>query len=221
MQCVILAAGRGTRMLPLTESVPKPLLAIAGKPILEWNLENLPREITEVIFVIGYLGDKIRTFVRPLGTNKKTTFVKQRKLNGTAGALLLCKDQLAERFMVINGDDLYHTEDLARLLAHKIAILGYWSKTWRGSSLLLDDARHLSGIEENPPTKEEKIANTGAYMLTHNFFNYSPVAIKHGKELSIPHTLVSMSRDHNIVVERASFWKQINAPTDLKSATTQ
>lgn len=218
MQCVILAAGRGTRMLPLTASVPKPLLKINGKPVLEWNLENLPREITEVIFVIGYLGDQIRSFVRARTPHVNAIFVEQHELNGTAGALLVCKNQLAERFMVINGDDLYRAEDLARLLAHRVGILGYRSETWSGGSLLQDDKGHLSGIEENPPRDEEKIANTGAYMLTYDFFNYPPVAIKHGKELSIPHTLVSMSPDHNIVVEQARFWKQLNTPQDIVSS---
>jgi len=62
MQCVILVAGRGTRMGKLTDSCPKPMLPIKGKPKLVYTLENLPEEIDEVILVIGYLGEQIRNF---------------------------------------------------------------------------------------------------------------------------------------------------------------
>jgi len=60
MQAIILAAGRGTRMGELTNDLPKPLLKISGRPILEYTLANLPREIDEVILVIGYHGHKIK-----------------------------------------------------------------------------------------------------------------------------------------------------------------
>ena len=60
MQVVILAAGRGTRMGGLTERVPKSLLEVAGKTLLEHKFDILPDDVDEIIIVVGYLGDKIR-----------------------------------------------------------------------------------------------------------------------------------------------------------------
>ncbi len=205
-------------MLSLTANTPKPLLEHNGKSILQWNLENMPREISEVIFVIGYLGREIRYFVQNSILNKKITFIEQKELNGTGGALALCKDKLGDKFLIINGDDLYNAGDLSRLMAHKLAILGHWSRDWPGSSLLVDQDQNLIGIESNPPPQEEKIACSGAYLLDKRFFNYPLATIKNGKEFSIPHTLITMSRDHKIFVEKATFWKQINKPEDLSSA---
>ncbi len=215
MQCVILTAGRGTRMGALTDNTPKPLLKFRDKPIIDWTLENLPREINEVIFVIGYLGNRLKASVKNKN-GRKFTFIKQDNLNGTGGALSLCKNILKGKFLALNGDDIYTSGDLSRLIAHNLAVLGFWSQAWRGSSLLINEDGHLAGIEQNPPEKEEKIANTGAYLLDERFFGYPLATIKNGKEFSIPHTLVAMSQDHKIIVQRASFfWKQINTPDDL------
>ena len=72
MQCVIIAAGRGTRMRPLTDTTPKPLLKVCGKAVLDHIVEALPTQITELIIVTGYLGEQIREhcgeefYVRPV-----------------------------------------------------------------------------------------------------------------------------------------------------------
>ena len=60
MQAVILAAGHGTRMDELTTAVPKPMLEVAGKPLLEYKLDALPDHIDEVVLIVGYLGNVIR-----------------------------------------------------------------------------------------------------------------------------------------------------------------
>ena len=60
MKAVILAAGEGTRLRPLTKNKPKPLVEINGKPILEYTLAELPRTIEEIVFVVGYKKEKIK-----------------------------------------------------------------------------------------------------------------------------------------------------------------
>ena len=62
MKAIILAAGEGVRMRPLTLSKPKPLLEVAGKPLIHRLVSNLPDEVDGVVFVIGYLGDQIRNY---------------------------------------------------------------------------------------------------------------------------------------------------------------
>lgn len=121
MQCVVLAGGLGTRMRPTTESVPKAMLEVAGKPFVAWQLEQLARGgVDEVLFCIGHLGDTIRGFV---GDGTRWGLSVQysadgEHLLGTGGALRLAFDRemLAEQFLVTYGD-AYLTVDLAGLIA--------------------------------------------------------------------------------------------------------
>ncbi len=104
-QAVILAAGKGTRMLPLTLTRPKPLQEVLGKNLLEWKLSALPDSITEVIFIIGYQGEQIRAFFGDRWEGRAIFYAEQQELNGSAGALLCAKDLLRGRFLVMMGDD--------------------------------------------------------------------------------------------------------------------
>jgi len=72
MQCVIICAGKGTRMRPLTEHTPKPLLEVCGKPILQHVVEALPEEIDELVLVVGYLQEQIRSYCGDEYFNRKS-----------------------------------------------------------------------------------------------------------------------------------------------------
>ena len=63
MQAVILAAGLGTRLRPLTDNKPKPMVEVKGKPIIAHNIERLPETISEIIVVLGYMGEKISDYL--------------------------------------------------------------------------------------------------------------------------------------------------------------
>ena len=91
MKAVILAAGRGTRLNQITENTPKPLIKINEKTLLEYKLEILPREVDEVVIIIGYKKEKIIDLLGDKYDNKKITYVEQKKLLGTGHALCMCK----------------------------------------------------------------------------------------------------------------------------------
>lgn len=112
MQAVILAAGVGIRMRPLTETVPKPLLKVAGKPLIEYTLAALPNEIDEVIIVIGYLGEQIIKHFGESFDGKKIRYVKQKNLEGTARALFEAREFITDRFLVLMSDDIYSKNDI-------------------------------------------------------------------------------------------------------------
>jgi N-acetyl-alpha-D-muramate 1-phosphate uridylyltransferase len=103
MQCVILAGGRGTRMRPLTDTIPKALVPVAGRPFVEHQLEWLRGQgVSDLVFCIGYRGDEIRAVVGDRGR-----YVDEGDdLRGTAGALRLALDEgvLDEAFTVLYGD---------------------------------------------------------------------------------------------------------------------
>ena len=107
MKAVIFAAGLGTRLRPLTDSIPKPLIDVGGKPILRHTLEALPSAVDDVIVVTGYMGEMIR---KELGSSVRT--VEQTELLGTYDALLRAHPLLDDApFLALNGDDLYDTTD--------------------------------------------------------------------------------------------------------------
>jgi NDP-sugar pyrophosphorylase family protein len=109
MQCVILAGGRGTRMAPSTDTLPKALLPVAGRPFADWQLGWLAAQgVDEVIYSIGHLGDQIR---RHVGVGERwglnVRYVDEgATLKGTGGALrqALEESALAEQFFVLYGD---------------------------------------------------------------------------------------------------------------------
>lgn len=110
MKVVIMAGGKGTRISTLNNEVPKPMLFIAGKPILEHQIETLKKQgYTDIILSVGYLRDKIISYFEDgekFGV--KISYVKEDKPLGTAGALKLIEDILDEDFLLINGDIIFN-----------------------------------------------------------------------------------------------------------------
>src|SRR5438309_10942753 len=116
MDAVLLAAGLGTRLRPHTETTPKPLLPVQGRPILDWTLGALPKAVDRVVVVTHYLAEQVDEYLRTQTHFKEWATVPQGDPQGTGDALRKCKTQIrSEKFLVINGDDLFGADDLANL----------------------------------------------------------------------------------------------------------
>jgi len=223
MQCVILAAGRGVRMGNLTNDTPKPMLKINGKPILEYILANLPNEISEIIIVLGYKGEIIKSYFKDLYQDKKIRYVVQNELNGSGGALHSAKEFLRDKFLVLNADDLYGKSDLEKFIANDPpAILAKEvENSGRFGVLKTDDNGCLLEIIEAPKKNYGNLINTGAYLLNNNFFDYELVKKStqiSEKELGLPQTMMKMNKDYKIKVAKAKFWRPIGYPEDISKA---
>lgn len=110
MQAVIMAGGKGTRLYSITnDEIPKPMALIAGKPILQWQIECLCRNgVTSIILVIGHLGEKIETYFGDgalFGVH--ISYFKEERPLGTAGALAELGGQLEETFLLVFGDTIF------------------------------------------------------------------------------------------------------------------
>ena len=121
MQAVIMAGGKGTRLAVVARDIPKPMVALGGKPILEHQINQLSENgITEITIVIGYLGDVIRQYFQDgssLGVH--ITYFEEKEPLGTAGALRYLLPTLEETFFLVFGD-VYFDVDWSRFLAfHK------------------------------------------------------------------------------------------------------
>jgi len=101
MKALVLAAGEGKRLRPLTDDRPKPMILLNGRPLLEYILAELPDAITEMIIIIGYHGEKIREHFGDSWGGRKITYIEQTERLGTARAVLLAKDLLTEKFFLL------------------------------------------------------------------------------------------------------------------------
>lgn len=121
MKVVIIAGGQGTRIASVNSEIPKAMIPIAGKPVLEYEVELAKRYgFTEFLFIIGYLGGQIETYFgdgSPWGVH--IDYYKEEKPLGTAGALGLLKEQLTDDFFVFYGDTVTDFDMQAMLAFHK------------------------------------------------------------------------------------------------------
>ncbi|MEA3248986.1 MAG: sugar phosphate nucleotidyltransferase [Patescibacteria group bacterium] len=216
-QAVIMAAGLGSRLRPLTDGTPKPMIPVGGHPILEWSFEALPACIEEVVLVVNYFKDQIESHFGDEWGGRKIRYVLQEELKGTGHSVHIAADALDETFMVLNGDDLYLPEDLERLTRHELAILGKRvTDKGRFGFLTVDDG-YLTGVSEDGSGNGD-IINIGAYMLDRRFFDYELVPIKDGKEFGLPQTVAVMAKDRKVAVTVATAWMPIGFPEDVAAA---
>ncbi len=228
MQAVILAAGRGTRMDELTEAVPKPMLPVAGRPLLEYKIDALPDEFEEVIIIVGYLKDVIKRHFGSVYGGKKIRYFEQGELNGTGGALWAAKEALSGRFLVMMGDDIYMKEDIETCIAKE----GVWTllvqqlpEMRRAGSVKLDDEGRIEEIIESSIEDAERfgpgIASTNLYVLDTRLFS-RPLLPKHAGSLEygLPQTVVNAANSLGIPFEPVftDKWIQITSPKDLIAA---
>lgn len=219
MQVVILAAGRGTRLRPLTYHVPKPMLRLAGKNLIEHNLEKLPSEIDEVILVVNYLKEQIINHFGKEFSGRKISYVEQSKPLGTGHALHACKNHLADRFIVMMGDDLYSADDIEKCLQHENCMLvKEISGTFSGGRIQLTPEGKLKDIKEGKHRRDKSLVNTGLYVMTKPFFEYELFKAPDKKEYYLPQTLVKMAQDYPVEIEKATEWIQISDLAGFKRA---
>ncbi len=221
MHCIFLVAGRGMRMGKLTKNCPKPMLPINKKPKLAYSIEMLPEQISDIVLVVGYLSEQIEKYFGDKLGDKNIYYVKQKDFNGTAGAVSLVKDIVGDRCLVLMGDDLYYKKDLEKLLEYKQSLLAFETNKAQQFGLVdLDSERYLKSVIERPHTKTNGLINTGAYVLSKEYFDMPMVAISN-TEYGLPQTLVSMYPKNKTKVVVAQKWQSIGTPEDLEIAQSR
>ena len=216
MQAIILAAGKGLRLRPITESVPKALVDVCGTPLIFHILSSLPSTITEIFVVVGYLGGQIRSAIGDAFDGRTVRYVTQDPLDGTGSALRLLKDELRGKFLVVNGDDMYGRDDLQRLVSHDIAVLVAPTNDETGSTAVVDETDKFVGIQSDS-TIQPRLRVCGAYVLDERFFDYelATVTVHEKIEYSLPHTIVAMAREHATTTEVATQWQPVGTHEEL------
>jgi glucose-1-phosphate thymidylyltransferase len=170
MKVIIPVAGEGKRLRPFTFTKPKPLIPVAGKPMLDHIMEQiLPLKPTEVTFITGHLKEMIEEFVhKSYGAQTRVRCIEQKELIGAAGAVWLSRDSFDEDVLIDFGDTIFDT-DLNVIAQHQDADGIIWvlevDDPSRFGVLVPDESRYATRIVEKPKEYVSNLANIGLYYI--------------------------------------------------------
>jgi len=227
MDAVILAAGEGTRLRPLTSTRPKPMLPVGGKTILEWGLEALATGgVDKAVIVVGYKKEVISDFFGKEYAGIKIEYVEQKEQLGTAHAVSMAEGKVSGDFYVMNGDLLVTNSLIEKFLNdHKKA------KSHNSMCLVkVEDPKQfgivelkgnlVKSIEEKPEKPKSDLANAGIYIFGQEIFD----AIRKVKKSARLEYEITDAIEMFIDKERmcgfsvGGTWMDIGRPWDLLAA---
>jgi glucose-1-phosphate thymidylyltransferase len=168
MKVIIPLAGKGTRLRPHTHITPKPMLKIAGKPVIDYVMEDLQRlgNVEQVIYITGHLKDKVEEYARTKYPFE-SVFIEQKVQDGTAGAVALAKPYVDQPVFIIFVDTIFDADLSVVKQTDADGII--WVKTvedyQRFGVVVSDDQGNMTKIVEKPSTPVSKRANIGLYYI--------------------------------------------------------
>ncbi|MDD4250213.1 MAG: sugar phosphate nucleotidyltransferase, partial [Methanosarcina sp.] len=176
MKAVVLVAGKGTRMEPLTSDCPKVMLEVANRPILEHILNAaVEAGIEGFVFITGYLEEQIKDY---FGDGSKwgvsIEYVQQKEQLGTANAIGYARGHVEGAFLVLNGDMLIGQEDLKSLVSRKEEAVICVKEVENPSDfgVLETDNNKVVRIIEKPKNPPTNLANAGIYLFRESLFDF-------------------------------------------------
>ena len=228
MKAVVLVAGKGTRMEPLTSDCPKVMLQVANKPILEHIVNSaIDAGIEGFVFITGYLEQQIREY---FGEGSKwgasIEYVPQKEQLGTADAIGYAKGHVEEAFLVLNGDMLIGQEDLKALLSRTEEAVICVKEVDNPSDfgVLETENNKVVRIIEKPKNPPTNLANAGIYLFRESIFDFIDItqpSVRNEFEIT---DSIQMLIDSGAAVGYSPLegrWIDIGYPWDLLKANEQ
>lgn len=168
MKVIIPLAGKGTRLRPHTHITPKPMLKIAGKPVIDYIMEDLERlgNVQQVVYITGHLKDKVEAYARKT-YSFDSVFIEQKVQDGTAGAVALARDYIDQPVFIIFVDTIFDADLSVVKETDADGII--WVKTvedyQRFGVVVTDEKGNMTKIVEKPSEPISKRANIGLYYI--------------------------------------------------------
>lgn len=222
MQCVILAAGEGSRMRPLTTTRPKVMLPLCGKPMLEHLITNLRDSgIKDIILVVGYKEASIRKW---FGTGAKLgvsiKYVVQRKQLGTADALRVAEPFVTDKFMMLNGDMVLEIADIQKLARMKAPVMAVSTTEHPENFGVVTISRgKITSLEEKSPHPKSDTINAGAYLFETEIFDIlKKVSPSSRGEYELTDALMDYIAEGKLTALNLEVWMDVGYPWDLLTA---
>ena len=216
MKAVILAAGEGRRLRPITYYVPKPMFPFFGKPFLAYTLENLVGIVDSIVLVVKHKKEQIVDYFGTMYASLPIEYVEQKELKGTASALITAKDFVDDRFLVIQGD----------VYASRSLLLGMKETSAEHvlSLVKVVDHENHAGIEHHNGVVKKTFAETpwvdrGIWLFSSIIFDYIENISLNGGELRVLVAVQDMINDGVCVQAYTSHepWIQLGDHEPLES----
>ncbi|MFC7057317.1 bifunctional sugar-1-phosphate nucleotidylyltransferase/acetyltransferase [Halovenus salina] len=219
MQTVILAAGQGTRMRPLTESIAKPMLPVAGRPLVSHTADAaVDAGASELIIVVGYEAEDVREHFGSEHRGVPVTFTTQEQQRGTADALRAARSHLDGPFAVLNGDNLYESEDLTALFEAGPSIGAIRVEDPTSYGVLSTADGRVADIVEKPSDPPSNLANAGAYVFTAEASEYLDVAESQRGEYELTDVVARTIEAASVTPVELGRWLDVGRPWELLEA---
>ncbi|MFA5406152.1 MAG: sugar phosphate nucleotidyltransferase [Candidatus Nanoarchaeia archaeon] len=171
-KALILAGGKGTRLRPITYEIPKPMVPVQGRPLIEHTISLLRKhEVRDITLSVGYLGEKVKDYFGDGSKfGVKLRYIMEDEPLGTAGCLRLAKEWLNEPFIMLNGDNLVNIDIESLFDFHRknggqatIALTTVDDPSSFGVALLKGPV--ITNFIEKPTEPVSKLINAGVYVL--------------------------------------------------------
>jgi histidinol-phosphate phosphatase family domain/HAD-superfamily hydrolase, subfamily IIIA len=226
MKAVIMAGGKGTRLRSLAENIPKPMLPISGKPVLEYQIENLKKSgIHEIILVVGYLKQRIKNYFEDGSKfGVEINYIEEKEPLGTAGAFFYLQNSMIEDFLLVFGDLIFDVDFMRFMNFHKrhealITLYGHPNSHPYDSDIIIEDSKQRV-IEILSKNREREFfyhnfTNAGLYCINPKVLNY----IYAPEKIDLEKDIVSgMAKEKKVYAYRCTeYVKDIGTPERVKN----
>jgi mannose-1-phosphate guanylyltransferase len=220
LQALILAGGEGTRLRPLTSTVPKPVVPLAGRPFISYMIEWLRGHgVDDVILGCGFMADGVRAVLGDgEGLGVRLRYLEEPRPLGTGGALKFAEDLLEERFLMLNGDVLTDIDLSAQLAQHErtgaratLGLIAVEDPSAYGLVGRAEDGSVTEFVEKpGPEQREVALINAGAYILQREILDGMAPA---GTNISIERDVFPTLVGHGLFgYEASGYWMDIGTP---------
>ncbi len=222
MECVVLAAGEGRRMRPLTAMRPKVMLPLANRPMME-HLVLAARDagIHDFVFVVGYGEREIRKhFGDGSGLGIRIRYAPQRHQHGTADAVRSVRDLVTGPFLLLNGDMIIKSTDIAELRKCHPPCMSTSTTDHPGDyGVVMVENGLVISLEEKSPHPKSDMINSGAYLFDKDIFDaVDRVQTSSRGELELTDALSGYIAHKELKAYLLSYWMDVGNPWDMLEA---
>ncbi|MDY6775281.1 MAG: bifunctional sugar-1-phosphate nucleotidylyltransferase/acetyltransferase [Halobacteria archaeon] len=224
MKAVVLAAGEGTRMRPVTRTRPKPMVPVGGKPLLEGVLDACSGYVDGFVIVVGYASDDVKEYFGDEYDGKPVEYAVQDDQEGTAHAIGTAEPYVDERFIALNGDVVVFPELVERPVEYDSAVTVRRVENPTEYGVVGVEDGEVTSVVEKPDDPPSNLANLGLYVFEPDVFDYIRETPKSERgEYEITDTIRAMVDDGFGfgVVEHDGVWLDVGRPWEILEANTE
>ncbi|WP_135825948.1 bifunctional sugar-1-phosphate nucleotidylyltransferase/acetyltransferase [Halorussus ruber] len=218
-RAVVLAAGEGTRIRPLSASLPKPMLPAADRPLAAHAADAAVRAgADELLFVVGYEADVVRDYFGEEYAGIPVTYAVQQEQAGTADAVRAAAEYLDGPFAVLNGDNLYDPDGIEALFEEGPAVGAHRVDDPTSYGVLSTEGDTITDIVEKPADPPTDLANTGAYLFPEEARDWLDVPESERGEHEITDVVARVVDEYEVSAVEIDRWLDVGRPWELLEA---